>query len=295
MSKKILLTTHPRKFGNHVTVHRKTTRPIVLPHHWHTNVVEKYKKANWSWRSKQKDKTKQYIFQQTLTLSRYFGSPGENWLHINVVINWQLSKQSIRWPVSPDRIAGSGVDPSRSSTFLKLSADKLLVFRWSQAQVYFLKFIWNTLCLCHYGPALLTFWFQTDLGRKNSASYLKMQAGKTDAFHFSHHSHVLVTLHVQFLCPDWSKFDRWVHAENSYNILKLGCFDSWSWQSFVSTCDVFNCLFPLDVQNEIQSLPGVFCYSWLVSLLKFLLVKIGNPISDRIVFVFHLAGCVREF
>ena len=35
--------------------------------------------------------------------------------------------------------------------------------------------------------------------------------------------------------------------------LKVVYFDSWSWQSFVSTCDVFNCLFPLDVQNEIYS------------------------------------------
>ena len=81
------------------------------------------------------------------------------------------------------------------------------------------------LCLCHYGPALLTFWFQTDLGRENSASYLKMQAGKTDAFHFSHHSHALVTLHVQFLCYDWSKFDRWVHGENLCSILRLVYFD----------------------------------------------------------------------
>ena len=39
---------------------------------------------------------------------------------------------------------------------------------------------------------------------KNSTSYLKMQAGKTDSFHFSHHSHVLVMLYVQFLCSDWS-------------------------------------------------------------------------------------------
>ena len=44
--------------------------------------------------------------------------------------------------------------------FLKLSADKVLVFKWS-------KFIWNMLCLC---AAQLKFWFQTDLGRKNSAS-----------------------------------------------------------------------------------------------------------------------------
>ena len=147
------------------------------------------------------------------------------------------------------------------------------------------------LCLCHYGPALLTFWFQTDLGRENSASYLKMQAGKTDAFHFSHHSHALVTLHVQVLCYNWSKFDGWVHAENLCRILRLVYFDSRSWQSFVSTCDVFNCLFTLVVQNEIQLLSRVFCYSLLVCLLNFWLrntplVKVGNPISDGIVFVF---------
>ena len=146
--------------------------------------------------------------------------------------------------------------------------------------------------LCHYGPALLTFWFQTDLGRENSASYLKIQAGKPDAFHFSHHSHALVTLHVGFLCSDWSKLDRWVHAENLCSILELVYFDSWSWQSFVSTRDVFNCFFPLDVQNEIQLLSRVFCNSWLlVYLLNFWLrnaplVKVGNPISDGIVFRF---------
>ena len=42
----------------------------------------------------------------------------------------------------------------------------------------------------------------------NSASFFKIQAGKT----FSYHGHLLVTLHVQFLCSDWLKFDRWVHA-----------------------------------------------------------------------------------
>ena len=94
-------------------------------------------------------------------------------------------------------------------------------------------------------------------------------------------------------------FDRWVHAENLCSILNLVYFDSWSWQSFVSPCDVFNCLFPLNVQSEIQLLSRVFCYSWLVCLLGFWLrntslVKVGNPISDGIVFVFHLAWCVRR-
>ena len=46
--------------------------------------------------------------------------------------------QGIHWPVSPDRIAGSGINQSRSSIFLKLSADKLLVFKWLQAEVHFL-------------------------------------------------------------------------------------------------------------------------------------------------------------
>ena len=54
------------------------------------------------------------------------------------------------------------------------------------------------LCLCHYGPALLRSWFQTNLKPENSASYLKIQAGKT----FSYHGHALVKLYIQFLCSD---------------------------------------------------------------------------------------------
>ena len=71
------------------------------------------------------------------------------------------------------------------------------------------------------------------------------------------------------------------------------CLGSSFIQSFESTCDFFNCPFPLDVQNEIQLLSEVFCYPWLVCLLGFWLrntslVKVGNPISDGIVFVFIL-------
>ena len=38
-------------------------------------------------------------------------------LHIHVVVNWQLSNQGVRWPVSHNYIAGSGVDPSMVHVF----------------------------------------------------------------------------------------------------------------------------------------------------------------------------------
>ena len=151
----------------------------------------------------------------------------------------------------------------------------------------FSKFVWNMLCLC---AAQLKFWLQTDLGRENSASCYRqgrqlLLTFLTMVTRWSRSTSNFYALIGQNLTG--------VHAENLYSILNLVYFDSWSWQSFVSTCDVFNCLFPLDVQNEIQLLSGVLCYSWRVCLLGFWLrntslVKVGNPISDGIVFVFTL-------
>ena len=177
------------------------------------------------------------------------------------------------------RIAGSGVDPLRWSVF-EVICWQVTSFQMIAGSSFFNPY---QIC-CVFVP------HNFDL---KLASDAKIQARKTVAFDFVHHGHALVTLYVQFLCSDCSKFDRWVHAENLCSILNLVYFDSWGWQSFVSTCDVFNFLFPLDVQNEIQLLSGVFCYSWLVCLLGFWLrntslVKVGNPISDGIVFVFTL-------
>ena len=135
----------------------------------------------------------------TLTLSSYSGSPGGSWLHINVVINWQLSKQGIRWPVSPDRIAGSGVEPSRSSILLKLSADNLFVFKWLQAHVHFFLNSYQICCVyVSIAPHYYDFDFKLTSDAKLQPVFFKIQAGKT----FSYHGHVLVTLHLQFLCSD---------------------------------------------------------------------------------------------
>ena len=129
------------------------------------------------------------------------------------------------------------------------------------------------LCLC---AAQLKFWFQTDLGRENSASYYRQ--GRQLLLTFL----TMVTRWSRstsnFFCSDWSKFDRWVHAGNLCSILNLVYFDSWSWQSFVSTCDVLNCLFPLDVQKSLL----LFMASLFIGLLvrNTSIVKVGNPILD---------------
>ena len=122
--------------------------------------------------------------------------------------------------------------------------------------------------------AQLKFWFQTDLGRENSASYYRQ--GRQ----------LLLTLLT--MITRWSRSSSNFYAVIGQNLTEF-CVNLWC----------FNCLFPLDVQNEIQLLSGVFCYSWLVFSLGFWLrntsfVKVVNPISDGIVFVFHLALQPRD-
>ena len=56
------------------------------------------------------------------------------------------------------------------------------------------------LCLCHYGLALSRFDFKLTSDAKIQPLFLKIKAGKT-------FGHALVTLYVQFLYSDWSKFD----------------------------------------------------------------------------------------
>ena len=119
-------------------------------------------------------------------------------------------------------------------------------------------------------------------GCESSASCFEIQAGKT----FSCQGHALVTLYVQFLCSDWSKFDRWVHAEiyaAFWNLFTLTAEANrvlcqlvlFSELSFSTECTKWN-------SAAIKSLLG---YSWLVCLLGFWskntsLVKVENPISE---------------
>ena len=122
---------------------------------------------------------------------------------------------------------------------------------------------------------------------------LKMQAGKTDAFHFSRHSHTLVTLalHVQFLCYDWYKFDRWVHGENLCSILRLVYFDRVLCQLVMFLTVFLHWMYKMRYSCYQES---SVIHSWFVYCIFGWEMRNLSK-SDDIVFVFHLAGCVSDF
>ena len=153
------------------------------------------------------------------SISHFLASLGaqENWYCTHI------AHGSCQNRVSADQyhltVSRAQVTTHPGRVFFKLSADKLLVFKWSQARVkFFLIHMKHVVFMCRTIKSLISNWPRT---RKFSQL---LQAAKTVAFDFSHHGHALITLYVQFLCFDWSKFDRWVHAENcaaSWNLFTL--------------------------------------------------------------------------
>ena len=65
------------------------------------------------------------------------------------------------WPVSPDHVAGSGIDPLSSSTFWNYPLTSYYFSNDRRLKYNFLKCMLNKLCSW---AAPLKFWFQTDLG-----------------------------------------------------------------------------------------------------------------------------------
>ena len=152
------------------------------------------------------------------------------------------------------------------------------------SQAHFFKCIWNESCSW---SALLKFWFQTDLGRDNSAGFY-MQGRQS-----------LLTFLTIVTRWSRSKPNFYALIGKIWQVSSCGKFmqhldTCLLWQSFVSYCDVSDSLFLLDVQNEIQLLSRFFYNSWLLCLLRFwlrnaLLVKVvRNPISGGTIFKYEL-------
>ena len=105
----------------------------------------------------------------------------------------------------------------------------------------------NKLCLW---ATFLNFLFQTDFGRENSASFYRQGRQLLLAIL------TIVTRCSRSPVPFTGEVMRKIYAASG-NVFT----DSWSWQSFVSSYDILNCLF-----------------------MRRLLKSVGNPISDGIIF-----------
>ena len=200
--------------------------------------------------------------------------------------NWQLSKQGIHWPVSPERTAGLKCRPIEVEYFLEVIRWQITSFKWSQAKVYFFQwFISHMLCLCHYGPALLGLRFLTELGRKNSAAfslkkYKRRRSFLTMVTRWSRSTSNFYALIGQNLTGEFMRKLFTLTAEAGRVLCQLVMFLTvfFHWMYKMK----YSCY------QECSLIHGWFVY-WVFGWEMCRLSKFGNPISDGIVFVFHLA------
>ena len=111
--------------------------------------------------------------QCSITLSRLFGSTGKLIWHMHCR-SMLCSIDSCQNRVSADQyhviVSRAQVSTHRGRVFLSYPLTSYWLSNHRRLNFIFLTFIWNMLCLC---AAQWKFWFQTDLGRENLASYYR--------------------------------------------------------------------------------------------------------------------------
>ena len=163
-------------------------------------------------------------------------------------------------------------------------------------------FIWNMLCLCRtfFSEFLMASWFMSLWPRTMKILISNWPRKQKFNDHFSkkyRRGRPFLTIATRWSCST-SNFYALIGQNLTGELMRKIYAASWKLftltakadRFFLPTCNVFNCLFLLDVQNEIHLLSRVFCSAWLVCLLGFWLgnaslVKVGNQISDGIAFV----------
>ena len=208
------------------------------------------------------------------------------------MINWQLSKQDIRWPVSPDRTAGSSVDPSTSSTFLKLSADKVPVSNNRRLKSIFSNDS-HEICFVYVTIKILI----SNCPRTRKFSQLFKNTSGEDLFlSWSRSTSNFCTLIGQNLTGE---FMRKIYAASWKLFTLTAKADRGLCQLVVFLTVFFHWMYKMKYScyqesSVIHAVHGWFVY-WVFGWEMRRLSKLSNPISDGIVFVFHLAQCVRGF
>ena len=144
-------STHPRKFGNHVT-----DRPSVRP-----SAPQAY----------------QCLLSPFLaTLGAQEKADCTSMLSLIDSCQKRVSTDQYHLTLSRAQVR---VDPSRSSISLKLSADNLLVFKWSQARVYFFLNSYQICCVyVSIAPHYYDFDFKLTSDAKIQPVFLKYRQGR---------------------------------------------------------------------------------------------------------------------
>ena len=158
-----------------------------------------------------------------------------------------------------------------------------IVFNWSQAQILFFQRIANVLCLWA-NSRTINFWSETDFKREKSVGFyrqgrqllstcLKREWAVISRLSFvlydkrfwlclawSHVGHALRRIFILDFQNLTGEFKQKIHAVSG-NLAEA--------ERALCHLNVFNRLFLLDLQNEMQLLKRFFCYPWLVSLSRF--------------------------
>ena len=169
-----------------------------------------------------------------------------------------------------------------SSTFWKVSADKLLVFKKSQAQVYFLKIHMKYVVFMSLWPRTIKILISNWPRTRKFSQFFKNTGGEDLFLPWSRVGHALRPIFMLWLVKVWQVSSCGKFMQHLKTCLLLTVFFHWMYKM---KCSCYK-------ESSV--------ISWLVCLLVFWLrdaslVKVENPISDGIVFVFHLAWCVRGF
>ena len=168
-----------------------------------------------------------------LTLSSWFGPCDHPCCDQLTAVKTVYPLTSIAWPY-----CGLRYRPTEFECFVEGIRWQVDTFQMiADSSSIFLKWIWNKSCSW---AALLKCWFRTDLGRENSIGYYIYMQGRQSLLTFltvthwsrsTSNSYVVIGQHLT------GEFMRKIYA-SSGNLLT----DSWSWQSFVSSCDVLRWL-----------------------------------------------------
>ena len=211
------------------------------------------------------------------------------------MINWQLSKQGIRWPVSPDRTAGSSVDPSRSSIFWSYPLTNYQCQMIAGSSLFFprihIKYVVLLVVFMSLWPRtiriLISTWLRT---RKFSQFFKKYRRGRpylTMVTRWSRSTFNFYTLIGQNLTGEfmrknyaasWKLFTLTAEAERvlCQRVMVLIVFFLWMYKM------KYSCY------QESSVIHGWFVY-WVFGWEMRRLSKFGSSISGGIVYVFHLA------